>query len=69
MVTRVEFVAVTVNIDELPEVIEARLEVILTVGTGETGLGVTTILPPHPARSRGKGRQNMCAAEKKRRQR
>jgi hypothetical protein len=64
----VEFVAVTVNIDELPDVIEARLAVILTVGTGETGLEFTTILPPHPVRSRAKGRLNMSAAEMRLRQ-
>lgn len=40
-VTCVEFVALTVKIDELPDVIEAGLAVIVTVGVG---FGVTVIV-------------------------
>ena len=51
-VTRVEFVAVTVNIDELPDGIEARLAVILTVGTAGSGFELIAPAPPHPVTRR-----------------
>ena len=42
-VTCVEFVAVTVKMDELPDVIEAGLAVIVTVGVG-FGVTVTVVV-------------------------
>jgi hypothetical protein len=49
-VTEVAFVADTVNVDELPAVIVAGLEVMLTVGV--VGV-VLKVAPPHPVNSRG----------------
>jgi hypothetical protein len=57
------FVAVTVNVDGLPEVIEAGLAVMLTVGA--VFVEPTLIAPPHPVTSRASGRLRKSTAEKK----
>ncbi len=52
-------VAVTVNVDELPDVLEVGLAVTLTVGGGVPGL--PGMLFAHPVNSRGSERQDNSA--------
>ncbi len=59
--------AVTVNVDELPEVIEAGLAAIVTVGAG--GGTYPGILFAHPVNSKGSDRQDNSAAGERRRKR
>ena len=54
------FVAVTVRIEELPEMIELGLAVMLAVGAGLT---IPVTLPPHPETSRVSRRLDNSAAE------
>jgi hypothetical protein len=52
----VAFVAVTVNVEELPALIEAGLELMLTVGAASEPV---KLLPPHPASSTGMKREEI----------
>lgn len=50
-VTRLEFAAVTVNVEEPPDVIEAGLAVMLTVGDGlgtTVTVALAAVFPPGP---------------------
>jgi hypothetical protein len=58
-VTAVALLAATVNMDELPAVIEAGLAAMLTVGVA---VGVLLKLaPPHPVNTRRSGNMNTIA--------
>jgi hypothetical protein len=58
IVTCVAFAAVTVRVDELPEVIVPGLAVMVIVGARVVPLELfVKVAPPHPANSRDKQRQ------------
>jgi hypothetical protein len=61
-VTAVAFVAATVNMDELPEVIEAGLAAMFTVGVAVDVL--LKLAPPHPVKTRRSGNMNTIAKGK-----
>jgi len=61
----VAFVAVTVKVEELPAVIEAGLELMLTVGAA---FEPVKFLPPHPASSRGRKREEIVQSKIRRRE-
>jgi hypothetical protein len=51
IVTAVELVAVTVNVDDLPEIIDAGLALMLTVGAAgwvTVTVALAVVLPPAP---------------------
>jgi hypothetical protein len=58
-VTAVAFVAATVNMDELPDVIEAGLAAMFTVGIAVDVL--LKLAPPHPVKTRRSGNMNTIA--------
>jgi hypothetical protein len=57
-------VAVTVKVDEFPDVIEAGLAERLTVGAGFTG-GILPATPPHPLNKRDSARLDNSAVRER----
>jgi hypothetical protein len=59
-VTALAFVAATVNMEELPALIEAGLAAMLTVGIA-VEVELLKLAPPHPANTRKSGNRNTIA--------